>query len=107
VVLILGDVFDEGNWVDDDEWEKYVARFRSIFFVPPKTRLYAIHGNHDINFHYRMHPYLINRFNQAFNSSGVRLIRERKFTSKGTQRVVNFVSINSMALDGDGCNLCN
>ena len=54
-----------------------------------------------------MHPYLINRFNRAFNSTGVRLIREKKVTRKGKARIVNFVSINSMAMEGDGCNLCN
>lgn len=53
-----------------------------------------------------MRPYLINRFNRAFNSSGVKLIREKKTTKEGKQRVVNFVSINSMAMEGDSCNLC-
>lgn len=107
VVLMLGDIFDEGNWVNEKGYEEYVARFRTIFEVPPTTRLYAIHGNHDINFHYAMHPILINRFNQAFNSSGVRLIREKKTTSKGLTRMVNFVSLNSMAMEQDGCSLCN
>lgn len=54
-----------------------------------------------------MHPYLINRFNRAFNATGVRLIRETKTNSKGLRRIVNFVSINSMAMEGDGCSLCN
>lgn len=93
--------------MNDKAYDDYVARFRSIFYVPPSTRLYAIHGNHDINFHYAMHPYLINRFNRAFNATGVRLIRERKTNSKGLRRIVNFVSINSMAMEGDGCSLCN
>lgn len=104
---MLGDIFDEGNWVNDQGYDDYVSRFRSIFEVPPATRLYAIHGNHDINFHYAMHPYLINRFNKAFNASGVRLIREKKIDSKGLKQIVNFVSINSMAMEGDGCSLCN
>lgn len=107
VVLILGDIFDEGNWVNDKGYEEYVARFKSIFAVPSTTRLYAIHGNHDINFHYAMHPFLINRFNQAFNSSGVRLIREDKTTRSGISRTVSFVSLNSMAMERDGCSLCN
>ena len=107
VVLILGDIFDEGNWVNDKGYEEYVARFKSIFSVPSSSRLYAVHGNHDINFHYAMHPHLINRFNEAFNSSSVRLIREKKTTAKGIERFVNFVSLNSMAMERDGCNLCN
>lgn len=106
VVIMLGDIFDEGNWVNDKGYQEYVDRFYSIFKVPTSTRLYAIHGNHDINFHYAMHPYLINRFNRAFNSTAVRLIREKKSTSDGTVRTVNFVSLNSMALERDGCQLC-
>lgn len=35
------------------------------------------------------------------------MIREKKKTSEGVERTVNFVSINSMALEGDGCSLCN
>lgn len=104
---MLGDIFDEGNWVNDRGYEEYVDRFHSIFEVPATTKLYAIHGNHDINFHYAMHPHLINRFNRAFNSTGVRLIREKKTTGSGEVRTVNFVSINSMAMERDGCNLCN
>lgn len=107
VVLILGDIFDEGNWVNDKAFEEYVDRFKSIFSVPETTHLYAIHGNHDINFHYAMHPHLINRFNRAFNTSGVEMIREKKKTRDGVERTVNFVSINSMALERDGCSLCN
>jgi ethanolamine phosphate phosphodiesterase len=106
VVLILGDVFDEGNWVDDKGFEEYVERFKSIFYVPTSTRLYAIHGNHDINFHYAMHPHLINRFNRAFNTSAVRLIQEKKVLSEGITRTVNLVAVNSMAMERDGCNLC-
>lgn len=106
-MLILGDVFDEGNWVNDKGFEEYVERFRSIFYVPATTRIYATHGNHDVSFHYAMHPHLINRFNRAFNSSGVQLIREKKKTSDGRVHVVNFVTVNSMAMEGDGCSLCN
>lgn len=54
-----------------------------------------------------MHPFLINRFNRAFNTSGVRLIREKKAAAEGVVRVINFVSVNSMALERDGCSLCN
>lgn len=107
VVFILGDVFDEGNWVNDTQFQEYVDRFHTIFYVPENTKIYPIQGNHDINFHYAMHPHLVNRFNNAFNVSGVRLITERKITKTGDRIAVNFVTINSMALEGDGCYLCN
>lgn len=106
VVFILGDVFDEGNWVEDRGFEEYVDRFKTIFHTPTGTRMYAIHGNHDVHFHYQMHPHLVNRFNAAFNTTGVNLIREKITTSDGSEAVVNFVTINSMAMDGDGCNFC-
>lgn len=106
IVIVLGDVFDEGNWVDHKGFLEYVERFKTIFRVPEKTRMYAVHGNHDVSFHYRMHPYLLGRFNNAFNTTGVRLIREKKILNDGTKKMFNFVSINSMAMEGDGCALC-
>ncbi|CAG9802498.1 unnamed protein product [Chironomus riparius] len=105
VVFILGDVFDEGNWVNDKGFQEYVDRFHTIFSVPDSTRLYAIHGNHDVNFHYSMHPHLVNRFNAAFNTSSVSLIREVVTTVDG-RKAINFVTLNSMAMEGDDCNLC-
>lgn len=107
IVILLGDVFDEGNWVDENGFNDYVERFHKIFQIPSRTRFYIVHGNHDINFHYAMKSNLINRFNQAFNTSGVRLIKEKKTTTTGVDREINFVLINSMALELDGCKFCN
>jgi ethanolamine phosphate phosphodiesterase len=106
IVFILGDVFDEGNWVNDKQFQEYVDRFKSIFYVPQTTRVYAIAGNHDVNFHYNMHPHLVKRFDAAFNSSGVALLREEKVTSKNYKRYVNFITLNSMAMEGDSCDFC-
>lgn len=92
--------------MDEKGFQQYVDRFKSIFRVPDGMRLYAVHGNHDVNFHYRMHPYFVSRFNHAFNTSGVRLIREKKVLQDGTKKMFNFVTINSMALEGDACALC-
>lgn len=44
-----------------------------------------------------MFPQLENRFNKAFNTSSVKLISRRN---------VHFISINSMAMEMDGCFLC-
>ena len=98
VIFILGDVFDEGNWVNETEFHKYNMRFHRLFHVPSQTKLYSIIGNHDAGFHYATHPYLINRFEKAFNTSVVQLITEKE---------IHFVSINSMAMEQDGCDLCN
>ena len=57
-------------------------------------------GNHDIGFHYATTPYLIKRFNEAFNIS-----------KTGVQRVslknIQFVLVNSMAMHGDQCSFCS
>lgn len=52
VIFILGDIFDEGKWCDSTEFEDYVQRFHSLFYVPNDTYLYVVAGNHDIGFHY-------------------------------------------------------
>lgn len=48
----LGDVFDEGQWCSSTEFENYIQRFNSLFYVPKDTRLYVVAGNHDMGFHY-------------------------------------------------------
>jgi ethanolamine phosphate phosphodiesterase len=97
-VFILGDIFDEGKWVNHREFEDYMQRFRRIFAVPVDTKLFTMAGNHDIGFHYATHPYLVNRFDEAFNSSSATLLTIRDN--------IHFVMINSVTMEGDGCNIC-
>ena len=47
-----GDLFDEGKWCSDSEFQHHVARFHKMFRTPSTTRLHAVVGNHDIGFHY-------------------------------------------------------
>lgn len=96
-VFILGDIFDEGQWSGAAEFDRYVARFHSIFSVPKKTRLYVVAGNHDMGFHYKIVPYLNQRFVDSMKSPNARRI---------SLRGNHFVLLNSMALEGDGCFLC-
>lgn len=49
-----GDVFDEGQWCSAAEFEYYIKRFHSLFYVPKDTHLYVVAGNHDMGFHYGM-----------------------------------------------------
>lgn len=58
VVFILGDVFDEGQWVDDEHFDKYLFRYNQLFQAPSHIKVYSVVGNHDIGFHYRY----VNRF---------------------------------------------
>lgn len=98
VVFVLGDLFDEGKWCKDEEFNDYVNRFNSLFRVPENTKMYSIVGNHDIGFHYRILPRLLKRFEKKMNSPPVELI---------SIRGNHFVLINSMAMEGDGCSLCD
>ena len=99
VVFILGDIFDEGMICDDEEWQQYVVRFHDIFYRTNDVQLFVVPGNHDIGFHYRMtgKSQLSKRFEKDFNVTGVNLLN-----LKGNV----FVLLNSMALEQDGCALC-
>lgn len=97
-VFVLGDLFDEGQWCPEKEFKEYVDRFNYIFKVPEGTGMYAVVGNHDIGFHYRITPHLARRFESDFDAPPVKLV-----SIKGN----HFVLINSMAMEGDGCTLCS
>lgn len=98
LVFILGDLFGEGDLVEDPEFYEYVTRFHEIFSVPKTTRIINIAGNHDVGFHYRMHSYFLNRFADNFNHTGVELVSIKD---------IHFIIINSMALENDGCEFCS
>ncbi|XP_012581284.1 PREDICTED: metallophosphoesterase 1 [Condylura cristata] len=96
VVFILGDIFDEGKWSSPQAWADDVARFQKMFRHPQHVQLKVVAGNHDIGFHYQMDAYKIKRFEKVFNP-------ERLFSWKG----INFVMVNSVALEGDNCRICS
>lgn len=96
VVFILGDIFDEGKWSSAQAWADDVHRFQRMFRHGSHVQLNVVIGNHDIGFHYQMNKYRINRFEKVFGS-------ERLFSLKG----VNFVMVNSVAMEGDGCTICS
>lgn len=48
-----GDLFDEGKWCPQKEFDDYIERFNVLFKVPDGTTMYAVVGNHDIGYHYR------------------------------------------------------
>ncbi|ERE86166.1 metallophosphoesterase 1 isoform X1 [Cricetulus griseus] len=96
VIFILGDIFDEGKWSTTEAWADDVQRFRKIFRHGSHVQLKVVIGNHDIGFHYQMSKYRIKRFEKVFSS-------ERLFSWKG----VNFVMVNSVAMEGDGCSICS
>jgi hypothetical protein len=104
-VLVLGDILDEGLIASNNEFEEYVQRFYSVFPISEKTKSVILVGNHDIGFHDRVlyfEPFLRQRFEKAFNTS---LIQVDLIPHSGHN--FTFISINSMALNGDNCSLCS
>ncbi|XP_045513885.1 metallophosphoesterase 1 homolog isoform X2 [Pieris brassicae] len=98
LVFILGDIFDEGKWSSQKEFNEYVERFKKLFEIPKGTTLHVVAGNHDIGFHYKITPQLANRFEVELHAPPVKLI---------SIRGNHFILINSMAMEGDGCRLCS
>lgn len=99
LIFILGDIFDEGQFASSQDFDSYVNRFKSIFDVPSNCQLYVVTGNHDIGFHYRTHSYLYGRFDRAMNTSTVDYLT---FPNN-----IYVIRLNSMAMENDGCSLCN
>ncbi|MEE6464510.1 hypothetical protein FKM82_006282 [Ascaphus truei] len=97
IVFILGDLFDEGKWSNSKAWAEDVARFQSMFRHPPHTELMVIVGNHDIGFHHEMTTHKLNRFEKVFNITSGKVV---------SRKGINFVLVNSIGLEGDGCAIC-
>nr|XP_054763945.1 metallophosphoesterase 1-like [Lytechinus pictus] len=96
-VFVLGDLTDEGKWADNKEFEATVKRFRKMFRHSRGVYFKVVVGNHDVGFHGSMSKSKLERFSDAFNSSGVEVV---------TLKNNSFVLVNSMAFHGDGCTLC-
>ncbi|XP_020100776.1 uncharacterized protein C630.12 [Ananas comosus] len=97
VVLFLGDYFDGGPYMSDDEWQESLSRFKHIFGVNEKRRdsdtpYYYLCGNHDIGYaaFHSQHPEVISRYENEFGS------RNYHF-SIGK---VNFIVVDGQTLDG-------
>lgn len=103
IIVHLGDVFDEGLIASENEFAQYFNRFQALFHVDDDSSVekLIVVGNHDIGFHDRIQayePYLRKRFEDAFNTTLV-----KKVSIQG----IDFILVNSMALEGDGCNFCH
>ncbi|CAH1429089.1 unnamed protein product [Lactuca virosa] len=97
MILFLGDYFDGGPVLSDEEWQDSLNRFRHIFDLKNLERatnnqVYFLSGNHDIGYaayHSRM-PQVINRYEKVFGS------RNYNFTAGK----VEFVAVDAQTLDG-------
>ncbi|XP_045539671.1 metallophosphoesterase 1 [Papilio machaon] len=97
VVFVLGDLFDEGEWTNEKQFQDYVDRFHKLFKLPDDIKMHVVAGNHDIGFHNNIRRYSAKRFVDMFQAPSV-----QHLILKGS----HFILINSMALHGDSCELC-
>lgn len=97
MILFLGDYFDGGPVLSDEEWQESLNRFRHIFDLKTlekatNNKVYFLSGNHDIGYaayHSRM-PQVISRYETVFGS------RNYHFTAGE----VEFVAVDAQTLDG-------
>ncbi|XP_019461990.1 PREDICTED: uncharacterized protein C630.12 [Lupinus angustifolius] len=97
VVLFLGDYFDGGPYLSDEEWQESFSRFKHIFGLNAKGKytdiqVYYIPGNHDIGYGslHSLKPEVIQRYEETFG------IRNYNF-SVGK---VNFITVDAQTIDG-------
>ncbi|KAH9606478.1 hypothetical protein KSS87_009432 [Heliosperma pusillum] len=97
VILFLGDYFDGGPFLSNQEWQESLSRFEHIFDVGESKRskdipVYYLTGNHDIGYawHANHKPEVIERYESRFGR------RNYKFTI----REVDFVAIDAQVIDG-------
>ncbi|KVH92890.1 uncharacterized protein C630.12 [Cynara cardunculus var. scolymus] len=97
MVLFLGDYFDGGPIISDEEWQDSLNRFRHIFDLKTLERttnnqVYFISGNHDIGYaaYHSQMPEVISRYEKVFGS------RNYRFTAGE----VEFVAVDAQTLDG-------
>ncbi|KAH0913901.1 hypothetical protein HID58_028347 [Brassica napus] len=98
VVLFLGDYFDGGPFLPEEEWYESLSRFKHVFGMNSQGQAgdvptFYISGNHDIGYsRVASHKLdVISRYEKAFGS------RNRRFMIGSTE----FVSIDAQAIDGN------
>ncbi|XP_044484141.1 uncharacterized protein C630.12 [Mangifera indica] len=97
VILFLGDYFDGGPYLSDEEWQESLSRFKHIFGFKNQARykdipVYYLSGNHDIGYS-SLHsdkPEVIRRYENIFGKRNFRF----------TVGKIEFISVDAQTLDG-------
>ncbi|KAK9078407.1 hypothetical protein SSX86_002464 [Deinandra increscens subsp. villosa] len=97
MVLFLGDYFDGGPVLSDEEWKDSLNRFMHVFDIKTLQRVtnnqvYFLSGNHDIGYAaFHSHkPEVISRYEKVFGS--------RNYHYRAGE--VEFVAVDAQTLDG-------
>ncbi|KAF8029224.1 hypothetical protein BT93_E1784 [Corymbia citriodora subsp. variegata] len=97
VILFLGDYFDGGPYLSDEEWQDSLNRFKHIFDLKTQEKhtecpVYYIPGNHDVGYaslHSRK-PEVVSRYEREFGKTNHRF----------TVGKVDFIAVDAQTLDG-------
>ncbi|KAJ4951956.1 hypothetical protein NE237_028788 [Protea cynaroides] len=97
VILFLGDYFDGGPVLSDEEWQESLSRFRHIFKLNHQrktsdTPVYFLSGNHDVGYAslYSRSPEVMRRYESEFGA------RNYHFTVGE----IEFIAVDAQTLDG-------
>ncbi|XP_076913723.1 uncharacterized protein C630.12-like [Bidens hawaiensis] len=97
MVLFLGDYFDGGHVLSDEEWQGSLNRFRHVFNLKTLERVtnnqvYFLPGNRDIGYaaFHSHNPEVIKRYEKVFG------LRNYHFTAGEME----FVAVDAQTLDG-------
>ncbi|PON78262.1 Calcineurin-like phosphoesterase domain, apaH type [Trema orientale] len=96
VILYLGDYFDGGPYLSDEEWQESLNRFKHIFYLETQgkhrdIKVYFLPGNHDIGYE-SVHIHntrVVNRYEHEFGK------RNYRFTAGK----VEFIAVDAQTLD--------
>ncbi|XP_065868107.1 uncharacterized protein C630.12 [Euphorbia lathyris] len=96
MILFLGDYFDGGPYLSDQEWQESLQRFRHIFGMNSEGRyadmpVFYIPGNHDVGYTAinSNRPEVVKRYEEKFGSRNFRF----------TVGKVEFIAVDSQTLD--------
>ncbi|XP_048128561.1 uncharacterized protein C630.12 isoform X5 [Rhodamnia argentea] len=97
VVLFLGDYFDGGPYLSDEEWEDSSNRFKHIFDLKTQDKhtecpVYYIPGNHDVGYAslHSHKPEVLSWYEREFGKKNHRF----------TVGKVDFIAVDAQTLDG-------
>ncbi|KAK1296238.1 hypothetical protein QJS10_CPB15g01499 [Acorus calamus] len=94
VVIFLGDQFDGGPLLSDEEWKESLWRFKNTFYLLRKeeTNIYYLSGNHDIGYSgvNSRSPKVVSLFEKDFGKRNHRFIAGE----------VEYIAVDAQTLDG-------
>lgn len=104
VVLFLGDYFDGGPILSNEEWQESLSRFKHIFYLNTHGRnknvkVYYLPGNHDIGYaslHSRK-PEVVRRYEKVFGERNYQFVAGK----------VQFIAIDAQSIDGHSKSLAS